>query len=326
MLGDSWSFNASLSRWKQSATSFWSPVCSSSCLRSSVCSCLKLVALVLRKLLLKINEIIITVLVWVSGQILHVQRSVENDGRRVRVSFHFNWRSAVVSVLFLTVGFCLGQGGPISTTTTTTSIDRGLLKELGKETSSISTMLAKPCWLYLPSRPLKDGPGKHLRHLRHLRISDADFLVYCVVLKAAVRFDRLASRGHGPHSQLSTDDRLFLFHIHYRHRLLHGQHLRRFRYRHFPERGRAGVPQLRTRQKSGTFLLLSVRPHLTQKRLQIWKSFKWQPPLKSSKTAENDLGFLKFLVFNWFFWIFWIFASFLPCTAPLIKAHCQIPR
>ena len=58
------------------------------------------------------------------------------------------------------------------------------------------------------------------------------------------------------------------------------------------------------------------------------ENFSKATPLKSKITVGNDLRFLKLLVFNGFFGllIFLIFASSLPSAAPLIKAHCQIPR
>jgi len=52
-------------------------------------------------------------------------------------------------------------------------------------------------------------------------------------------------------SQLPSNRRSLLLHLHHYHRILHGQHLRRFRYRHIPERGRVRLQELRARQKSG---------------------------------------------------------------------------
>ena len=87
------------------------------------------------------------------------------------------------------------------------------------------------------------------------------WMIVCFHWKAAVRLDWFAPRRSRADPQLSTHDSLLLFHFHHRHRLLHGEHFRRFRYRHLPERGRAGVPQLRVGQKSGQADLLIRRAH-----------------------------------------------------------------
>ena len=76
------------------------------------------------------------------GQVLYVQRFIQDDGRRVRVSvyqphdeIHF---SVVVDVLFI-------LGGLTSTTKITTSLDPEWLTEFGREIFFISTMSVKPC-------------------------------------------------------------------------------------------------------------------------------------------------------------------------------------
>ena len=105
------------------------------------------------------------------GQVLYVQRFIQDDGRRVRVSvyqphdeIHF---SVVVDVLFI-------LGGLTSTTKITTSLDPEWLTEFGREIFFISTMSVKPCWLFLPSPPLKDGRGKPSLFCCIRASSDAD--------------------------------------------------------------------------------------------------------------------------------------------------------
>ena len=78
-------------------------------------------------------------------------------------------------------------------------------------------------------------------------------------LQIAVRVDRFARRGSGADLQLPASDCLLLLRFYHYHRLLHGQHLRRFRYCHLPERRRERVQELRPGEESG--LALSVRCH-----------------------------------------------------------------
>ena len=55
---------------------------------------------------------------------------------------------------------------------------------------------------------------------------------------------RLGERGLWTSSALKAFCGHLLHHLHHHHRLLHGQHLRRFRHRHLPEGGRTGVQEL----------------------------------------------------------------------------------
>ena len=57
----------------------------------------------------------------------------------------------------------------------------------------------------------------------------------------AVQVNRLAQGVTRSGSQPSSSRRHILLHLHHHHRLLHGQHLRRFCHRHLPERGRTGI-------------------------------------------------------------------------------------
>ena len=68
---------------------------------------------------------------------------------------------------------------------------------------------------------------------------------------------RLQHTGPGPHTRLPPACLLFLLCIPNHHRLLHDQHLRWFRYRHIPERGRVRIPRLCLRQEPGEYSTIS---------------------------------------------------------------------
>ncbi|GIY64028.1 hypothetical protein CEXT_580931 [Caerostris extrusa] len=68
--------------------------------------------------------------------------------------------------------------------------------------------------------------------------------------QVVVRGHRLESGGRGTLPQLPAHGGHLLHHLHHHHRLLHGQHLRRFCHRHLSERGGAGVQELRAGQES----------------------------------------------------------------------------
>ena len=77
--------------------------------------------------------------------------------------------------------------------------------------------------------------------LRHLSPSSSSLSKYKTLtifcFQDSLRIHRLQHTGPGPHTRLPPACLLFLLCIPNHHRLLHDQHLRRFRYRHLPKRG-----------------------------------------------------------------------------------------
>lgn len=67
-------------------------------------------------------------------------------------------------------------------------------------------------------------------------------------------FQRGRPRGY---PQCSSRSGNILLHLYHRHCFLHGEHLRRFCYRHLPEWRRTGVQKLRAGQKSSMFCINS---------------------------------------------------------------------
>ncbi len=88
-----------------------------------------------------------------------------------------------------------------------------------------------------------------------------------VLPQAPLQSHRLPYRGYWPNLQLPCDHLYILHHLHHHHRLLHDEHIRRFRHCDISGAGRARVQKLWAGQEPGRLMIISLQQ---QKALKSW--------------------------------------------------------
>jgi len=111
----------------------------------------------------------------------------------------------------------------------------------GVTIGSTLTMWPRACWPFSRYPPLRVGQGEFLS--RYFYNSP---LIYCIHLKLqiAVRFNRFEWGKRRSNTQLPSDRSCLLYNLHHYYCLLHGEHIRRFRYCHLSKRGWTGIQKL----------------------------------------------------------------------------------
>ncbi len=88
-----------------------------------------------------------------------------------------------------------------------------------------------------------------------------------VLPQAPLQSHRLPYRGYWPNLQLPCDHLYILHHLHHHHRLLHDEHIRRFRHCDISGAGRARVQKLWAGQEPGRLMIISLQQ---QRALKSW--------------------------------------------------------